>query len=81
MLPATSGFGGRPVVFSFGSRTSTLDPDRPMETLLVLVIAVVVIAGALAFSGAIKAATVVARFVFYIGLVVLLGLLIAYFIV
>lgn len=49
-----------------------------METLLAIAIAVVVIAGLLAFTGAIRVATVVARFVFYIGLIVFAGLLLVY---
>ena len=46
-----------------------------MDTALFITAIVVVIAGFLAFTGAIKAAAVTARFIFYIGVVVFLGLL------
>lgn len=49
-----------------------------METAIAIVLFVVVVSGLLAFTGAIKAATVIARFVFFIGVVVAVGLLLLY---
>lgn len=46
-----------------------------MESTLAIIAAVVAISGLLAFTGAVKAATTVARFVFYIAVVVLVGFL------
>lgn len=49
-----------------------------MEPILAITLFIVLVAGILAFTGVIKAATVAARFVFYIALVVFVGVLIAY---
>jgi len=48
-----------------------------VESLLGIVFFIVVISGFLAFTGAIKVATTVAQYVFYIGVVVFAGVLIA----
>ncbi len=48
-----------------------------MESLLGIVFFIAVISGFLAFTGAIKVATVAARYIFYIGVVVFVGVLIA----
>lgn len=49
-----------------------------VEPILAITLFIVLVAGILAFTGVIKAATVAARFVFYIALVVFVGVLIAY---
>ena len=48
-----------------------------MENILGIVFFVVVISGFLAFTGVVKAATVVAQYIFYIGVVIFAGVLIA----